>query len=275
MPASKEISLKQSGKVLGIIAGGGAVPRRLQTFCDEHGIPYKIVGFKKFTNQVEPNFWTHLGRSGKTIDWLKRQDITDLVMIGSIQRPTLWDIWPDMVTLKVLFNAWWCSFGDSGLLSSVRDQLEKMGFTLHGIHHFLPDLLFSSGALGELKPTDDQHSDIDLGIQESQKLGKQDIGQAVIIKDGCVIAREDKHGTSAMIKRFGCTGSILVKTCKPQQDQDLDLPTIGSKTLEQCAGKKMLGVVGHAGKSILVDRDRTIEVANQNGLFLYGVVIDE
>ena len=275
MPASKEISINFSNKKLGIIAGGGEIPLQLKRFCDEQNIDHQIVGFKKFTDTVTPDYWGRLGASGKTVRWLKEQGVTDLIMIGSLKRPGIFDLWPDITTLKILIKSWLQSFGDSQLLSSVRVELERFGFQVHGVHKFLPELLLTNEVQGKINPTTEQEKDIELGVLESQKLGIADIGQAVIVKNGIVIAREDKRGTRAMIDRYGFEGSILVKTCKPQQDMDLDLPTIGVQTVKQCANKNMAGIVGHAGKTLFVDRDEAVELADQSNIFIYGASIDE
>ena len=113
-------------------------------------------------------------------------------------------------------------------------------------------------------------NDISFGVQEACALGEQDIGQAVIVKDGQVVAKEDKHGTNAMIEMYGQEGAILVKMCKPQQDHDLDLPTIGSKTVHACAEKGIVGIVGHAGHMLMAEQQEVPDLAAQYGIFLLG-----
>lgn len=271
MSARQEISVI---KKLGIIAGGGVLPLQLKAQCDARGIETAIVGFTKYTDHVHPNFWARIGTSGKTIQWLKSQGVTDLVMIGNIKRPNLWDLWPDWVTLKFFITCWVRSFGDSNMLSAARSELEGMGFKIHGVHKFLPSLLMPEGMIGFYAPKDAQQKDIQLGIKAARDLGAQDIGQAVIMKDGQVIAREDKYGTSTLIKNYGCAGAILVKMCKPQQDMDLDLPTIGPITAQLCAAKKMTGIVGQAGKTLLVEREAVQKIADENNIFMMGITID-
>jgi DUF1009 family protein len=271
MPAREKISVNK----LTMIAGGGILPAQLYQVCLEQGIDVSVIGFKGYTDQVTPDYWGRIGASGKIFNFLKSQNTTDIVMIGAIKRPSVFDLWPDWVTLKFFVRAWFNSFGDSGLLSAARDELESMGFKLHGIHKFLPDLLMAEGLLGCHVPKAGHQIDMQVGILAARKLGTQDKGQAVIVKDGKVIACEDKRGTSALIKKYGCEGAILVKMCKPQQDKDLDLPTIGPQTVELCAQKNMAGIVGQAGNSLLVESDVARQLADDNGLFVMGVTIDE
>lgn len=274
MPARKENSLTGNIKKLAIIAGSGLLPQKLQAVCNDQGIETVVIGIKGSTDNVGPDLWTRIGTSAKTLSWMQEQNVTDIVMIGAVNTPNLLNLWPDWPTAKFFFNVWKKSFGDSNLLSAAREAMESYGFKVHGVHKFLPELLMPEGILGIQTPKDGHQMDVQIGLKESQALGTADIGQAVIIKDGKVIGRENAKGTSALIKRHGVEGAILVKTCKPQQDKDLDLPTIGPNTAALCAVKKMAGIVGHAGNTLMVDREQIVQISDQHGLFVMGVTID-
>ena len=275
MSAGKEKSLTPPIEKLGIIAGGGVIPAKLVKACADQNIYPVVVGLRGHTQSVAPDYWGRIGSAGKIIRFYKRQNIHDIVLIGSVKRPGIFDLWPDWITLKFFLKAWLKSFGDNDLLKSARQELEKMGFHLHGVHKFLPDLLMPEGLIAGTLPTPSQQKDIQIGLQASQDLGRQDIGQAVIVKEGKIIGREDKKGTSALIKRHGVQGALLVKTCKPQQDKDLDLPTIGPKTVELCRDKKMAGIIGQAQNTLLVEREQVKSLANQAGLFVVGGTLHE
>ena len=271
MPARKEISIKK----LGIIAGGGILPVQLAEACKAQGIEPVVVGYRGYTDIIEPDYWARIGSSLKTVNFLKEQNVKDLVFIGAIKRPNIFNLWPDWETFKFFLKAWFNSFGDNSLLSAARQELEERGFKLHGAHEFMPELLMKEGILGIHPPLDGHQVDVQVGIQAARELGKQDKGQAVIIKNGQIIAREDKRGTSAMIKRYGTEGAVLVKMCKPQQDKDMDLPTIGPETAKLCANKNIAGIVGQADNTLLVESHQVREIADQNNLFVLGVTINE
>ena len=274
MSAPKEnrakISIDASIKKLAIIAGSGTVPRDLYQRCCEHNIDCVVVGFKGHTNYITPDFWGSISKVNTIINYLKKHDVSDMVFIGGVTRPHLFSLRPDWFTFKFFFKAWVKSFGDSSLLSAARTLLEKIGFRLHGAHKFLPELLMNEGVLGDVNLTNISNDDIAFGVKKALELGQQDIGQAVILKDNKIIAQEDKNGTNAMILNHGIEGAILVKMCKPQQDIDMDLPTIGPKTVQLCTDKKMLGIVGHAGYMLMAQQDEVLKRANDNGLFIYG-----
>lgn len=264
--------------MLGIIAGGGAIPQQLVERCRHIGIKTKVVGLKGNTDIVKPDTMLRIGAGASINRYFKTHGVTDIVMIGGVKRPSLFpglfELWPDWVTFKFFLKALIKSFGDNDMLTAARAELEKLGFTLHGVHKFLPELLMDEGVLTKAKPASTHYQDIQVGIKESQALGVADIGQAVIVKNGKIIAREDVKGTSALIKDYGIAGAILVKSCKPQQDMDLDLPTIGPNTIKLCAEKNMVGVVGQTAATLLVEKDIIKTIADENGLFVLGVTID-
>lgn len=275
MSAREKDSLTKNISKLGIIAGGGVIPRQLQQVCANQNIETVTIGIKGATDHVSPDFWTRIGTSGKTIAWLEKENVKDVVLIGAVKRPSLMNLWPDWETAKFFFKIWFKSLGDNTLLSAMRVEFSKRGITVHGVHKFLPELLMPEGLIGYYAPKDGDQVVIQIGIQQARKLGMEDIGQAVIMKGKDVVAYEDARGTSSLIKRHGCEGAILVKTCKPQQDRDLDLPTIGPETVRLCAEKKMAGIVAQAGASLLVEREEVVRIADANKIFVMGVTLHE
>ncbi|MBI1327165.1 MAG: DUF1009 domain-containing protein [Alphaproteobacteria bacterium] len=259
-------------KSVGIIAGGGTVPHLLAEKLQAQGITPYIVAIKPFAEEhlkKFPHLFIRFGQVGKALNWLKQNNVQTLLFIGALKRPPLWSIWPDFTALRLILAALLKKQGDDALLRGVKGFIENEGFTFKGIHHFMPEYLAGSGVLGTVKP--DANTDIQMGFTASQELGRNDIGQSVIIKDGQVIGREDKHGTNHLIKTKGGAGAILVKTCKPQQDHDLDMPTIGVQTIMLAAEKGMKGIAVQAGLTLIVTPEETIKAANENNIFLYGI----
>ena len=63
----------------------------------------------------------------------------------------------------------------------------------------------------------------------------------------------------------------MVKLRKPQQDMRIDLPTIGTKTIENLHSAGMRGVAVHAGNALIVDEQKVIELANKYKMFVIGI----
>jgi DUF1009 family protein len=78
------------------------------------------------------------------------------------------------------------------------------------------------------------------------------------------------EGTDQAITRAGtlcrCGGFVVVKVAKPHQDMRFDVPTVGGQTIRTIhqAGGRVLAV--EAGKTILIDEDETIQLADRLGI---------
>lgn len=260
---------------LGIVAGGGTLPQTLLRFCDANNIQTFVVGFDGHVDvsvlQGREHMLTRLGAAGQIIRVLKDRHCNDLVMIGSVKRPKLSEMRPDLRTVSFFAKLGLRALGDDGLLKAVRAELEDEGFTIHGIQDIVPDLMMPKGVLGRVIPSDDQYEDIRVGMAGSRKIGAEDIGQSVVALNGDVIGTEDDDGTNALIKRAATKGATLVKSSKPQQDRKLDMPALGSDTVRLCASLGYAGIAAEYGGVLLADRDVMIALADELGLFVVGV----
>ncbi len=288
MSASEENRAKSrvKGRIkrLGIIAGGGSVPERLLHACDKSGLEVFVVGFEGQTDPAimegRNYMMTRLGAAGQIINTLQSHDIRDLVLIGSIRRPSLAELKPDMRTVQFFTRIGLKSMGDDSLLQALRYELELEGFNVHGVQEFVENLLVGPGQVGRYKPKKADWGDIDRGIEVSTHLGLMDVGQSVIVQEGIVLGVEAAEGTDELIqrcikyKRKG-RGGVLVKTCKPQQDQSFDLPTIGPETIRLCAKIGLSGIVVQAGHSLLIKPQEVADLANKHKLFVLGLDLKE
>lgn len=275
-----------SGKhKIGIIAGGGELPRRIIDACKKSGQDYHVIAFNGQTDrQTTQNIpdkcnWLRLGAIGKAINILKKQNCKELVMGGKIRRPSFVSLLPDLKTAKFLLKTGAMAMGDDGLLSAIVKKLEQDdGFRIIGVHNVLPELLAPLGVLGSVVPSEAELKDIKTAVHVALDLGRKDMGQGAVVSNGNIIAMEEKDGTDAMLARvakIGVDGGVLVKVVKPGQERRVDLPTIGVDTVEGVAKANLGGIGIEAGGAIIVDRERVIEVANKLGVFITGLNISE
>lgn len=264
---------------LGIIAGGGGLPAKLIEACRRDRRPFFVLGFKGQTDmglmQGVDHAWSKLGATAEAIGILKDQAVDTLVMAGNIRRPSLAEMKPDLRTLQVFARLGFKGLGDDKLLRAVAGELEKEGFTVVGAHEIEPGLLTPEGILGAAVPSNEARADIEHGITVTKALGQLDAGQAAVVQQGIVIGIEAVEGTDALLER--CRkhrrkgrGGVLVKSCKPQQDQRIDLPAIGLRTVRKAYEAGLEGIAVEAGASILLDREAVIEAADKLGLFVTG-----
>ena len=51
----------------------------------------------------------------------------------------------------------------------------------------------------------------------------------------------------------------------------IDLPTIGTKTVENAHNSGFKGIAVHAGNTLIVNEDEVIKLANKYGMFIKGI----
>ena len=69
----------------------------------------------------------------------------------------------------------------------------------------------------------------------------------------------------------GAYRGVLAKAPKPIQETRIDLPTIGLATVQRAAAAGLAGIVGEAGRLLVLDREAVIALADELGLFIVGV----
>ena len=81
---------------------------------------------------------------------LARAGCRDMVFIGSLVRPSLWQVRPDLEKLWQIMPKVIAAFrgGDNHLLSGMAKIIEQEGFRLLGAHAVAPEILVPEGALG-------------------------------------------------------------------------------------------------------------------------------
>jgi DUF1009 family protein len=264
---------------LGIIAGAGSLPAHLINICQTQNKPFFVLAIKGQTDpavfKTVPHAFAVLGALEQSITVLKSHGVDTLVMAGGVKRPSFAEIKPDLRTMKVFMRLGMDAFGDDALLRAVRAEFEKDGIRLIGAHEVDPGLLSPSGLMTTTSPSSQDQRDIERGIEITKTLGSLDIGQAAVIQNGLVLALEAIEGTDNLLQRAKSLkrkggGGVLVKSCKPQQDKNLDLPTIGPRTVARCAEAGLNGIAVESGASLIVERKETIHAANKLGLFIHG-----
>ncbi len=261
--------------MIGIICGEGAYPELVIKECQKKDIPFCIIlvdGYKYPKNySAVPKLAISLGQIGKAISFLKLHNVDKLIFAGHIRRPTLTELSFDIKGIIWILKLWkqFLYKGDNSLLTTISLLLSKENITLVSGTDFLDDIFLEEGIFSNIIPTKEEQKDIELGIREARSLGLNDLGQSIVVSNGNVIAREDKTGTDSLIER--CYEGILVKVSKPQQDERLDLPAIGPKTIENLHRHGFKGLVVESGKTIIIDKQTVIRKVNEYGLFFQAI----
>ena len=271
---------------LAIICGGGSLPSAVAEFVSGRGRPvvlFPLYGAAEGT-AVErfTHHWVYIGQMGKFMRLARAAGCSDVVFIGSMVRPSLWQLHLDLKGLSTLPRVA-AAFrgGDDHLLSGVGKVLERDGFRLLGAHEVAPEILVPDGLLGRAQPSDRDRADIALGFDYLRAAGPFDVGQAVVVMGKHVLAVEAAEGTDQMLARVAelrangrvraPTGSgVLVKAPKPGQDLRFDMPSIGPQTVEGAARAGLAGIAVVAGATIVAEPGKLVTAADRTNIFVIG-----
>ncbi len=261
-------------EALGIIAGGGQFPKLIAQEAKKNGHPVYICGFKDNTDPGLANLCDdfsilHLGQLSKLIDFFKKNNVKKICFAGTINKPKALDIRPDWRAAKLLFRL--KTKGDDVILRAILQEFEKDGFTPLCPAEFLPSLKTPLGNLTGFALTEQQENDIAFGVPIARQMGKFDIGQCLIVRQGMVMAIECLEGTDATIKRGGELGGyncVAIKICKPGQDKRIDLPSIGLTTIENLVEHDYAVLAIEAENTLFFDRERCLDLARNHNLHI-------
>ncbi len=266
---------------LGIIAGGGGLPLEIIAECRRTGRPFFVVALLGHTDKETvtgtAHKWVRLGAAGQIVQALRRKKAVEIVLAGSVKRPSLLQLRPDFWALKFFVRTGVAYRGDNGLLQAIVKTLEtREGFQVVGAHTLLPGLLADEGCLGKIEADSRALKDIRVAWAAALKLGGRDVGQGAIARHGAVLGLEGASGTAAMLAAVepdavDPVSGVLVKVCKPDQELRADLPTIGPSTVSQAVRAGLAGIAIEADKSLVLDKKRTIQTADEAGLFIVAL----
>ncbi len=270
---------------LGIIAGGGTIPQMLINHCRKTKRPYFVLAIegnadRAFFDVNVPHQWIRIGQAGTGFKRFCEEGVKDVVMIGTIHRPTLSDLVPDLRTTAFFAKIGLKALGDDGILRALIKEIEAEKMRVIGIHEVMPQLLVREGSLTKAKPDKQALADIARGTEVALCLGELDVGQSVVVQQGLVLGVEGIEGTDELIKRCGGykrkgDGGVLIKLRKPNQDMRIDLPTIGIKTIENAHNSGLRGIAIHAGNTLVVDEEKVIKLADKYKMFVVGIIPGE
>ena len=270
---------------LGLIAGGGELPRAVAESVRAEGRGVFVVALKGLCGDWAGNFphaSVGLGEPGHALKALKVAGATEVLLAGRVERPKFSELKLDakgvMVLPRVIAAA---RQGDDALLRVMTGLFEAEGFRPVGVSEAAPGLVAQEGPLGRHLPNDDHKADIARAFAIVRALGALDVGQAAAVCEGLALAVEAAEGTDAMIARItqlrdtlrgtpAKKRGVLVKALKPTQDAKTDMPVIGVETVRRAADAGLAGIALEAGKSLIVDKRAVAAEADRLGLFVVG-----
>ena len=274
-------------KTLGLIAGGGALPRAVAQAARAGGREVFVVALVGSVTEDWikdfPHEFFSPGEPSRIIAAFRNADVDNVLMCGRVDRPKFSEMKLDAKGVLLLPKAIVAAKqGDDALLRFIVGICEDAGLKAISVAEAAPSLVCGEGALGKIAPSDEDRADIAKAFHIVRTLGALDVGQGAVVCDGLALAVEAAEGTDAMLTRIpslrealrGTAAKprgVLAKALKPTQDAKTDMPVVGVETVKNAHAAHLAGIALEAGKSLILDKAAVAAEADRLGLFVVGV----
>lgn len=266
-----------TGRSIGLIAGNGQLPLLYARAARAKGFAVHAIGHRGETDPalealVDTLDWVRLGQAGRMARLLNARGASQAVMAGGIGRArTFATLRPDLGFLQLISGL--RRLTDDALLRAVAGYFERQGIQIVAATELIPEVLAGLGLLAGPRLSQREEDDVALGREVAQQLGRADVGQAVVVLKGTVLAVEAVEGTDAALRRgasLGGPGVVLVKRSKPGQDLRFDLPAAGARTLEVMREVRARVLAVEAHRTVLLDAEAMFHTAQREGISVVG-----
>ena len=264
-----------------VITGAGAYPRLVVEGARAAGVAQVDVlavrgSTERATIRAADNVHTiNLGGIAAGLRWVAAQGYDGAVFAGQINPLSLFTARFDEET-----KAWLASLPFKTahtVYGKLAFEFEKAGVPVFPASSFMDGHLPGEGLLTVRAPSDREMKDIRHGADVMRDVGRHDVGQTVLVKDGMVLAVEAFEGTNAAIKRggkLGGKGAVLVKGAREGHDMRFDIPVVGLKTLKVMRSAGVTALAFQAGRLLLLDREKVLAFADRHGIAIVGIATD-
>lgn len=261
-------------EALGLIAGKGAYPLELARNARAQGVDrICAVAFRGETSKnietvADEVEWMRVGQLDPFLRAFREFGVDRAVMAGQITPSNLFSARLDK-PMRDLLGRLPRKNADS-IFGAVGEELAAIGVELLPASDFMESARVEAGVLtGE--PSDRDGADIQQGMELAKACARLQAGQSVAVKQGTVIAVEGFEGTDKMIQRAGRVGGegcVVVKVAQQLHDMRWDIPVVGTRTVRNLRKAKCRGLALEAGKAILLQREKVLDLMRDAGMFL-------
>jgi hypothetical protein len=270
---------------LGIIAGEGVFPVLIARGARAAGRRVVCAGFAghawpSMRDEADVFGWVGVLRMGQWIRLLRRNGCSEAILVGRVAKGEAYDYWnllrylPDWRAARILWSVLRHDKRPQTWIDAITAELANNGIRLIDQTTYTADQLSTPGVMGKRQPTEAQWRDIRHGYERAVQISRMDIGQCIALKDRDILAVEAIEGTNAMIERAGklCRvgGWTLIKVSNTNADLRVDVPTIGTTTIEKLAANKAGCVVLEPGKTVILEKPKVLELADRYKIAIVG-----
>ncbi len=264
-----------------IVAGAGCYPRLLARGARAAGV--RRLAMMTLRGQTERGVAAEAdvtarfgaGEIDRALRWALSLGIGQVMLAGQVRPTALFTTRFDSTARKLLRGM--AVKNAHTIFGALAALLERHGFRVLPASTFMDGHLPAAGLLSARAPDAREEADIAHGHRAAMTLGTLDIGQTVVVKEGMVLAVEAFEGTDAAIRRgarLGGRGAVVVKVAREDHDMRFDIPVIGARTLPVLLRAGVSALAFQARRTILLDRERVIAVADRAGMAVVSLPTD-
>ena len=211
-----------------------------------------------------------IGKFGEIINLIKKKKCKRVLFAGKILKPKFSSLRLDLKGIYYMPSVIKAAkIGDAAIIKSIIKILNNEGIKVVSSIIFNPELALRKGNYTKLKPNKQDIISIKKAKAYFNKTKSLDHIQALVVKEGEILAKEGREGTKKMLSKLRKNSDgILIKLPKKKQDLRLDLPTIGLQTFIDIKKYGLRGVVLQSKKNIFLDKVECIKFANKNKIFI-------
>jgi DUF1009 family protein len=261
---------------IGLIAGRGAFPIDFAQAARQNGHHVTALAVKGFASpqlaeHVDAIHWLDIGQVDTLIRLCHEDNIGHLAFAGKIDHVTVFNLGQVEARAFQILTRLKDRKAES-IARAVIDELESENIEVLDSSLFLKSNLPAEGLLTPDRPLRvNEQKDIEFAWPLAREIARLDIGQALIVKEGVVVAVEGVEGTDEAIRRAGQLagpGTVVVKVSRPTQDFRFDLPVIGLQTVATMAEAGASALAVCAGETLLFDREKALALATESDIAL-------
>ena len=262
----------------GLIAGNGQFPFLVVEGAKCAGQKLVVVAIREETDKrieevADKVKRIGIGKLGKMISFFKKEGVEKVLMAGQVKHIQIFSgALPDLKMMKMLWKL--PQRNTDALIGGIADSMADEGIELIDSTYFTKDYLAKEGVLSKRQPNDVEKGNIEYGLRIANEIARLDLGQTIVVRAKACVAIEAMEGTDAVIKRAGelAKGKLtVVKVAKPNQDMRFDVPVVGVPTIKTMIAAGAHCLCLNAGKTLIFEREKMIELANKNKICVIGV----
>ena len=260
--------------MIGLFLGNTNFPKIILSKIKKRNDKYFIIDLtkKNIFKKDKNSYFIGICKFGQILDLIKEKKCKNVLFAGQIEKPKLSILKFDIKGIFYLPRIIKASkLGDAAILKELIKILAENKIKVIRSNFFNPELTLSVGNVTKIKPNKTDLANIKDGIKFLNNLNSHDHVQGLIIRNNKVIKKETSSGTKKMIQSTNRTKKakgILIKFPKRKQDLRADLPTIGLDTIKDCKKANLKGIVLKSNQNIFIDKNKCIDFANKNEMFI-------